>query len=194
MKLNQLFILWLALIFTGCSAINSINRETKRRTVLTGVCDDNIKKLEVAFEAAREGMTEKEVAKLCFDPAAPNVQTFEGADGAKYMFGTDQMRPVIDDPAKYKEHILELQKYRTRIFQYVKLATIEEGSFWSSSKTQDRSGIERYYIFIYYDEGLLVKKKGGKELLKENEQEEKSLISGVVNKILDFGARVGKRF
>ncbi len=138
----------LALFLAGCSAINSLSQETKRKTVLTGVLDNDIKKVEAAYEAASENMTEKDVAKLGFTPASPNVMTFEGADGAKYMFGTDQMRPMIDDPAKYKEHILELQKYKTRIFPYVKLETLEKGSFWSSSTTKDKAGIEKYYIFI----------------------------------------------
>jgi len=31
-------------------------------------------------------------------------------------------------------------------------------------------------------------------MLKEKEQEEKSFIGGIFNKILDIGGRVGKRF
>jgi|SRR3990167_5999650 len=192
MKLNA-FLFASFLIIGGCSIVNGLNQETKKKIVLTGVCDNDIKKIEAAFEAASESMTEKDVARLCFEPESPNVMTFEGADGAKYMFGTDQMRPMIDDPAKYKDHILELQRYKTRIFPYVKLETLEKGSFWSSSKTQDKSGVEKYYIFIYYDEKLLTKKKGGAEVLNQ-EQEERSLIGGIFNKLLDLGARVGKRF
>ena len=190
----QAFLAIILILIGGCGTIRGINQETKRKTVLTGVCDNDVKKMDAAFVAAKESMTEAEVAKLCFEPSNPNVQHFVGADGAKYMFGTDQMRPMIDDPAKYKDHILELQRYKTLIFPYVALETLEEGSFWSSSTTKDKSGIERYYIFIYYDGKLLTKKKGGAEVLKEKEQEEKSLIGGVFNKILNLGAMVGKRF
>ena len=183
------------LIWTsGCSTIRGINQETKRKTVLTDVLDNDIKEIEAAFEAAKEGMAEAEIVKFGFVPTLPNVMTFEGADGAKYMFGTDQIRPMIDDPAKYKDHILELQKYKTRIFPYVILETLEEGSFLSSSTTKNKSGIEKYYIFIYYDGKLLTKKKGGAEVLKEKEWEERSLVGGIFNKILDIGGRVGKRF
>ncbi len=195
--MSRLLVAFLAvtLVFTGgCSTINSISQETKRKTVLTGVLDNDIKKVEAAFEVAKEGMAEEAVAKLGFMPAFPNVMTFEGADGAKYLFGTDQIRPMIDDPAKYKEHVLELQRYKTRIFPYVMLETLEEGSFLSSSTTKNKSGIEKYYIFIYYDGKLLTKKKGGAEALKENEQEERSLLGGVINKLFDLGARLGKRF
>ena len=193
-KASRVILAVIFVFISGCSMINGINQETKRKTVLTGALDNDIKKVEAAFEAAREGMTETEIAKLGFVSALPNVMTFEGADGGKYMFGTDQMRPMIDDPAKYKEHVLELQRYKTRIFPYVKLETLEEGSFWSSSTTKNKSGIEKYYIFIYYDGNLLTKKKGGAEALKEKEQEEKSLIGGIVGKIFDIGARVGRRF
>ena len=148
--MNRLLGAFLAVILVfigGGRMIKKINQENKRKTVLTDVLDNDIKKIEAAFEAAKEGMLEAEVTKLGFKPASPNVMTFEGADGAKHMFGTDQMRPMIDDPAKYKEHVLELQRYKTRIFPYVKPETLEEGSFWSSSTTKNKSGIEKYYIF-----------------------------------------------
>lgn len=177
---------------SSCTAIKGFTKSSTKETQLTGLFGNNSQKMQSAFDNIPKNMTKEEVVAMGFDPDSKNVQKLPGASGSKYMFGTDQVRPSIDDPTQYKNHILELERYDTWIFPYVNTSNNSDQNLISSKKKSHKTGSEKYYIIVFYDQKVLTKYVAGAntDVSKESTS---SALKGVFGTLMDLGS-MGRRF
>lgn len=183
-------VMLLGLIMGGCVSMRNLSTVNKEHIVLTGLFDNDLKKMADKFKEIKTDMAMDEVIKLGFDPTAPNVEKLPGADGSKYMLGTDQIKINVSDPKDYKKHILERQRYDTWVFPYIISNTEEKSSFFGSNKKSKKTGPEHLFVIIFYDGKVLIK-KDPETARRELKSEKSSAVGGVFKSLFRLGLKYG---
>ena len=195
MKLNSAIIgaLALSFIISGCATIKGINQKNKSEIILPGICNDDLNKIKEAYSAVNEGMTKDEVSALCLNPNAPKIKSrsrLSGSDAVKY-FGTESMRPDVQNPEQIKKYLLEMQRFEAWVFPYVNLKGKEDDGWFDSGKKEKKSGPEHYFAILFYDNIVLTKKHSDsiKESIKE---EKKSMLGTIASTLFNAGLKFAR--
>lgn len=186
----MLILAFSTMVLAGCSTMQTGWNETKKQEiVLTGIFDNDLTKIQAAYDHVQVGMTKEEIVAIGFDSGKENVRKRSGPQ----ILG-EQVRPQVTNPEEYKKHVAEQYKLNSWTFPYVTKGTNESHNFLSSSKSTITGGVEKYFVFIFYEDKLLVKPDPDELKINTIQKEEKSPLKGLFDSLLDLGGRVGKRF
>lgn len=148
-----------AVILTACAPV--LTKESVRSVVAGARADGPCQTYECHGELIRAfilrtatvqiGTTRfEDLSNLGLDPRGANVGVHPGAQGRKWILGTDNVQIQLSAPSQTAEYLAEDSRYLTVVYPLLNTRKIEDRIYFSEHASR-REGAELTYVVILYD-------------------------------------------
>lgn len=175
MRRNLLLATTLAAISSGCQS--SLVVRTKIDTVKTGLFGNERGALITAFEKIKEGKTTlSELEHSGFSLTAPNVETIEGTEAIRAIFGDEALRNL--DLAKPAQYLNEYREYKLVVIPYRDLKTRTDRIYVSKKDTY-RKGWDTTLSIVLKGELVIYRRE--RKVYVDTHEVDRAFLQGFVD-------------
>lgn len=168
------------LLDVGCQS--SLVVRTKIDTVQTGLFGNNRAALIAAFEKIKEGETTRtELEAMGFSLSAPNVETVEGTEAIRAIFGDEALRNL--DLTKPAQYLQEYRMYRLVTIPYRDIKTRSDRIYLNKKDTFRKGWNSTLSIVL---KGDLVVYRRERKVYVDTHEVDRAFLQGIVEVISDI--------
>ncbi len=124
----------------------------------TGMFDDDINKLLVAYDKIRPGQKGSEIQALGFNFEAKNVKQMPGPKAMVALFGPNVFQSALMDHSRLDKLLEELNHYKLVQIPFRDIVSIKD-RFYFSRKESTRAGQDLVIRLVFRDDALVYRDK-----------------------------------